>query len=188
MITESKIRDGRYWVPVPSGTKVFLTNKTVKTACLWVPTSILLSDNRNYFPEVRRPGRDINRSRPSSDEIKNEWSYTFFPPYAFMTLEAKNLTFSLYSCLYKDIIAVTIVLVELPMRAWKIHCHIGEWLKSGISWYSSVPVNTNTHTHRKSRTRTFFSTSFCVHDLLPFQKFMFTFCVAKSVWHWQKSL
>ena len=38
---------------------------------------------RVYFPEVKRRGRD-DHSPPSNAEVKNKWSHTFSPPYAFM--------------------------------------------------------------------------------------------------------
>ena len=31
---------------------------------------------RGSFPEVKRSGRDVDQSHPSSAETKNEWSYT----------------------------------------------------------------------------------------------------------------
>jgi len=34
---------------------------------------------------VKRPGREVDHSPPSSAEVKNEWSYTSTPQYAFMT-------------------------------------------------------------------------------------------------------
>jgi hypothetical protein len=33
---------------------------------------------------VKLPGREIDHSLPSSAEVKNEWSYTSTPQYAFM--------------------------------------------------------------------------------------------------------
>jgi len=35
-------------------------------------------------PGVERPGREADHSSTSSAEVKNEWSYTTIPPYAFM--------------------------------------------------------------------------------------------------------
>jgi hypothetical protein len=39
----------------------------------WVPRALSL-----------RPGREADHSPPSSDEVKNAWSYTATPQYAFM--------------------------------------------------------------------------------------------------------
>jgi hypothetical protein len=37
-----------------------------------------------FLPGVKRPGRHDDNSLPSNPEIKNEWSYTSTPLYAFM--------------------------------------------------------------------------------------------------------
>jgi hypothetical protein len=42
----------------------------------WVPGALSLV--------VKRPGRETDHSPPSSDDIKNAWSYTSTPQYAFM--------------------------------------------------------------------------------------------------------
>jgi hypothetical protein len=36
------------------------------------------------FPGVKRPGREVNHSPPTSAEVKKMWIYTSTPPYAFM--------------------------------------------------------------------------------------------------------
>jgi hypothetical protein len=33
---------------------------------------------------LKRPGREADHSRPASAEVKNLWTYTSTPPYAFM--------------------------------------------------------------------------------------------------------
>jgi hypothetical protein len=35
-------------------------------------------------PSLKRPGREADHSLPSSADIKNTWSYTSTPSYAFM--------------------------------------------------------------------------------------------------------
>jgi hypothetical protein len=35
---------------------------------------------------VKRPGREADHSLPSSAEVRNAWSYTYTPQYAFMAL------------------------------------------------------------------------------------------------------
>jgi hypothetical protein len=47
---------------------------------LWGPPSLLFNGHRSSLPGVRRPGRDVDRSPPSSADIKNVWSYTVLPP------------------------------------------------------------------------------------------------------------
>ena len=39
---------------------------------------------RPSFPGLKRPGREVDRSPPSGVEVKNEWSYSFTPPYVLM--------------------------------------------------------------------------------------------------------
>jgi hypothetical protein len=47
---------------------------------LWGPLSLLFNAYRLFFsPGVKRPGREADHSPPSSDEVKNEWSYTTPP-------------------------------------------------------------------------------------------------------------
>jgi len=41
--------------------------------------SVVFDSPSGYFLEVKRPGRKVVHSRPSSVEIKNEWSYTPTP-------------------------------------------------------------------------------------------------------------
>ena len=40
---------------------------------------------------VQKPGREFDHSPPSTAKVKNEWSYTFTPPYTFMGCTGKNL-------------------------------------------------------------------------------------------------
>jgi hypothetical protein len=44
---------------------------------LYKPPSQLVAERPS--PGVKRPGREVDHSPPSSAEIKNEWSYTSFP-------------------------------------------------------------------------------------------------------------
>jgi hypothetical protein len=51
---------------------------------LWGPSSLLFNAYRVSFLGVKRPGRKVNHSHPSSVEIKKNWSYTYSPLYDFM--------------------------------------------------------------------------------------------------------
>jgi hypothetical protein len=42
----------------------------------WVPWA--------HSPGVKRSGREVDRSHPTSAEVKKMWIYTSSPPYAFM--------------------------------------------------------------------------------------------------------
>jgi len=46
-----------------------------------------------FFPRVKRPERDVNHWPPSNAEVKNDWSYTSIPLYAFMVWIRKTSPF-----------------------------------------------------------------------------------------------
>jgi len=58
------------------------------------PAQTLLNWYWLSFPEVKRPGREVNPSQPSSDEVKNVWSYTFTPPICLNRVERECSTLS----------------------------------------------------------------------------------------------
>jgi hypothetical protein len=67
----------------PGGVKNFLLSRSSRPAlrCTqppiqWVPGTL--------FPGVKRPGREVDHSPPTSAEVKKMWIYTSTPPYAFM--------------------------------------------------------------------------------------------------------
>jgi hypothetical protein len=45
---------------------------------------------------ITKPGREADHSPPSSAKVKNEWSYTFTPPYVFMEWYLVKHRFQLY--------------------------------------------------------------------------------------------
>jgi len=47
---------------------------------------------RGSYPEVKRSGRDVDQSHPSSAETKNEWSYTSTPPICLHGVGRGNFT------------------------------------------------------------------------------------------------
>jgi hypothetical protein len=61
------------------------------------PFSFIFSVYRSSFPGTKRPGRDGDHSRPSIDEVKNEWSFTSTPQHVFMTWTRTTLPSSLPS-------------------------------------------------------------------------------------------
>ena len=73
------LRTGRSGVRVQVGSEIFLFSKTFSRPAVgpsrptnhWVPGSV---------SRVNRPRRVVDRSLMSSAEVKNEWSYTSFPP------------------------------------------------------------------------------------------------------------
>jgi hypothetical protein len=65
------------------------------------PTSYPMG-TRGSFPGLKRPRREADHSPPYSAEVKNEWSYTSTPQYAFMawcSVKAQGQLY-LYLCLH----------------------------------------------------------------------------------------
>jgi hypothetical protein len=52
------------------------------------------------IPVIRRPGRKADYSPPYLAEVKNEWSSTYTPTYAFMTFTACLMHLTL--CMLSD--------------------------------------------------------------------------------------
>jgi hypothetical protein len=46
-----------------------------------------------FIPGVKRPGREVDLSSPSSAEVKNEWSSTYTPKYNFRGPKRENCGF-----------------------------------------------------------------------------------------------
>ena len=53
-----------------------------------------------HVPGVKRPGREVNQSRPCSSAIKNEWSYTFSLPRRLCDARREGVTFD-HATLYR---------------------------------------------------------------------------------------
>jgi hypothetical protein len=51
---------------------------------LWGPDSLISDEQGVLSPDLKRPGREADYSPPSSEEIKNDWSYTPTPTNVFM--------------------------------------------------------------------------------------------------------
>jgi hypothetical protein len=61
------------------------------------PTQPLIQRTAGALSQgVKLPGRKGDHSPPSSAEVKNEWSYNFTYPYAFMACTCTNLTTMLH--------------------------------------------------------------------------------------------
>jgi hypothetical protein len=71
-------RAGWSVVRIPVGVREFYLFQNVPNVFGAHPA--VYSVNTGVFPEVKRPGRDVNHSSQYSAEVKNEWSYTSLPP------------------------------------------------------------------------------------------------------------
>jgi hypothetical protein len=70
-------------VRFPAGAGNFSLHHNVQNGSGAHPSSYPMG-NRGSFRGVKRPGREADHSPPSSAEVKNAWSYTSTPQYAFM--------------------------------------------------------------------------------------------------------
>jgi hypothetical protein len=69
---------GRSGVRIPEGVRHFLFSKSADR--LWGPPSPLFKGCPSSFQEVKRPGREVDNSPPSTAVIKDGWSYTSSVP------------------------------------------------------------------------------------------------------------
>jgi len=59
---------------------------------LWGPSSLQVSGHRDSFPVVKWPGRNVDHSLASGDEVRNEWRYTSAPPICPDGVDRDNFT------------------------------------------------------------------------------------------------
>jgi len=62
----------------------------------WGPPSFLFGGYRASFLGIKQSGREVDHPPPCSADVKNEWSHTFAPPYAFWAFRGKNLLLPLF--------------------------------------------------------------------------------------------
>ena len=74
----------------------------------WRPPSLLFNWYREFFPGVKRPGRQVNHSPPSSDDIKNKWSCTSTTLICLNGVDREKSTFAFLSRFATNIKAVKI--------------------------------------------------------------------------------
>jgi hypothetical protein len=84
------LRDGWSVVRMPTEERFLSLLQNVQSSCGSKRSSVqwLLG----VYLGVRRPGDDVEHSRPSIIEFRNDWSYNFFPPFVFMAWRGTNLT------------------------------------------------------------------------------------------------
>jgi hypothetical protein len=69
-------------VRVPVGSTIF-SPPIVQTGSGAHPASYTMGTGGS-FPGIKRPGREVDHSTPTSAEVKKMWIYTSTPPYVFM--------------------------------------------------------------------------------------------------------
>ena len=75
----ASLRAGRSGDRIPVRGQLFRTRPERP----WGPPSLLYNGHRVSFPGVKRPGRGLNHSPPSSAEVKERIDYTSTPPLRF---------------------------------------------------------------------------------------------------------
>ena len=78
---------------IPVHKEIFLFSKSPDL--LWAPPSILLTGYRNSFPGIKRPGREVNHSPPSSFAVTNGWNRASVPQLCVHAVERDNFFFSI---------------------------------------------------------------------------------------------
>jgi hypothetical protein len=81
---------------VNPGSEIFSSPKDPHQ--VWGPSNPLFNFYIDYFPGVKRPGREADQSPPSGAKVKNEWSCTSIPVCTFMAWTGTALL--LYLILY----------------------------------------------------------------------------------------
>jgi hypothetical protein len=82
--TSCRLDDRRVGVRVPVGSRIFSSSD--RPDRLWGPPNLLPIQcvPRALSPGVKRPGREVDHSPPTSAVVRKMWIYTSTPPYAFM--------------------------------------------------------------------------------------------------------
>jgi hypothetical protein len=100
---------------------------------LWGPPNLLFSGYWCSFPELKRMGRDVDHSTPSSARVKNEWICTSTPLCAFLSWRGTSylVTWS---------------------KACNVYQHCGMWRSQIVVWKAN---KTKSLEHRPSLKLTF---------------------------------
>jgi hypothetical protein len=93
------LRAGWSGLQVLGGAGDFCLHHRIQTGSGAHPASYPIGA-KGSFPGVKRPGREADHSLQPSAEVKNAWSYTSTPQYAFMALCSVKAQGQLYLYLY----------------------------------------------------------------------------------------
>jgi hypothetical protein len=68
------VRGSGFGIRVPAGASDFHSSPKRQDR-LWDPHNLLFNTHICSFLGIKRPGRGVNQSPPSSAQVKNDWSY-----------------------------------------------------------------------------------------------------------------
>jgi hypothetical protein len=89
---ETRLQGGRLGVRILVVDKTSVLFKTSRPAL--GPAQPVIELVPELFSDVKRPGREVSHSSPSSAVVKNEWSCTYTSSNAFATWTGKSATFT----------------------------------------------------------------------------------------------
>jgi hypothetical protein len=72
-LSATSVRFIVHWTPYDLTYAVWALFSPKRPHRLWGPPSLLFNGYRRSFPVLKRPGRDVDHSPPSSVRVKNEW-------------------------------------------------------------------------------------------------------------------
>jgi hypothetical protein len=109
-----------FWsgVRVPVGAGNFSLHHSVQTGSEAQPASYSM-DNRCSFPGGKAAGREADHSPQSSAEVKNAWSCTFIPQYAFMARCSVKAQGRLYLFTFYHSSWVIVLFIISIRNTWK---------------------------------------------------------------------
>jgi len=84
-------RVGLCGVQIPAGQRGFSLHHN--TGSVEVPPSLSFNVYWRYFPVVKRSGREVNYSPPSSAEVEDEWSYSSTPHTCLHSVDRDKFAF-----------------------------------------------------------------------------------------------
>jgi hypothetical protein len=66
------------------------------------PAQHPVNGHQVYFPGLKRPGREVDHSVPSSAKVKNDWSYTCTARYMFIGCDSSGTLISIGRMVVSD--------------------------------------------------------------------------------------
>jgi hypothetical protein len=115
--------DRRSRVRVPAGAGNFSLHHRVQIGSGAHPASYPMG-TRGSYPGGKAAGREADHSPPSSAEVKNAWSYTSTPQYAFMAWCLVKHRDSFYLFTFLCYLVIPKCLLNRPFSEENLNCNI----------------------------------------------------------------